>query len=332
MCKVVLIHTQSEDDHATEVQRCLSSLGVPSAVLVRERCFQDWTISCAGDDVLVDAGSLGKWNADSIVSVLWRRNYNVEPSWVQPGLDSGVAFFVANQRAYHVRSSFQSLSHRVPFVNRLHVNEVSSSKHLQQRIARGCGLRVPLTYIGSDAATALRFAETLWSSGRRCCTKNLETIPVDIAGTTHARLTQLFQRSDVEKLQSLAACPMIFQEYVEKRYEYRVTVVGEEVYSCRIDSQAAGGRTATDWRHYNIPATPHYKANLPARVDDGLVKLVAALGLTYAAIDIAESLDGDFFFLELNSMGQWLWIELLTDLPISMAIARQLADPRLVRR
>jgi hypothetical protein len=50
---------------------------------------------------------------------------------------------------------------------------------------------------------------------------------------------------------------MVFQGYVEKRYEYRVTVVGREAFACRIDSQAAGGETAVDWRNYDIPSAPH---------------------------------------------------------------------------
>jgi glutathione synthase/RimK-type ligase-like ATP-grasp enzyme len=109
-------------------------------------------------------------------------------------------------------------------------------------------------------------------------------------------------------------------------------VVGQEVYACRIDSQAAGGETAIDWRHYSIPTTPHFAANLDQGLRANLIKLVHDLGLTFGAVDLVENPDGEFFFLEVNSMGQWLWIEDLTELPISMAVARHLADPRLIRR
>lgn len=185
--------------------------------------------------------------------------------------------------------------------------------------------------MGSDPAQAEHFVRGLWESGRRCCTKNIESSYVEIGGVKNARLTRLFREDDLGDLQGLAACPMIFQEYIEKKYEYRVTVVGQEVYACRIDSQAAGGETAIDWRNYNIPSTPHFAADLERRLQGQLVQLVQNLDLTYGALDLIENPDGEFFFLEVNSMGQWLWIEDLTELPISMAIARHLADPTLIR-
>ena len=36
---------------------------------------------------------------------------------------------------------------------------------------------------------------------------------------------------------------------------------------------------------------------------------------------------GDYIFFEVNPSGQWLWIEHLTGLPISRAIAELLANP-----
>lgn len=97
-------------------------------------------------------------------------------------------------------------------------------------------------------------------------------------------------------------------------------------------SRAAGGETAVDWRNYNIPSTPHYADTLGTTLNGKLVQLVERLGLTYGAIDLVENPQGEFFFLEINSMGQWLWIEDLTELPISMSIARHLASPQLIRR
>jgi len=193
-------------------------------------------------------------------------------------------------------------------------------------------LAVPPTYMGGDPQRAEVFARSLWDGGRRCCTKNIESSHVEIDGVKHARLTRLFLEDDLPGLQGLPACPMIFQEYIEKKYEYRVTVVGREVYACRIDSQAAGGETAIDWRRYNIPTTPHFVADLDQELQAKLVRLVHDLGLTFGAVDLVENPDGEFFFLEVNGMGQWLWIEDLTELPISMAVARHLADPRLIRR
>ena len=50
------------------------------------------------------------------------------------------------------------------------------------------------------------------------------------------------------------------------------------------------------------------------------------LGLRYGAIDLILTPDDRFVFLEINPNGQYLWIELATDLPISAAIADHLLE------
>jgi len=55
--------------------------------------------------------------------------------------------------------------------------------------------------------------------------------------------------------------------------------------------------------------------------------LVEKLGLVFGCIDMIVTPRGEFIFLEINPNGQWLWIEELTGLPISEAIANTLANP-----
>jgi glutathione synthase/RimK-type ligase-like ATP-grasp enzyme len=332
MSDVVLIHASTDDVHAQAVARCLGRLHAKACVLARDRCFVDWSISCDGDEVLIHFAE-GRWTTAAIRSVLWRRDFIVEPDWVRwEGTTPQVAKFLAEQRSIHVESAFKRLLATTPFINDIGSNRACSSKALQHHVARRCGLSVPATYMGSDPRRAEKFARSLWDSSRRCCTKNIESSHAEIDGVKHARLTRLFLEENLSDLRGLPSCPMIFQEYIEKKYEYRVTVVGHEVYACRIDSQAAGGETAIDWRHYNIPTTPHFAKDLDEGLQAKLIKLVHDLGLTFGAVDLVENPEGEFFFLEINSMGQWLWIEDLTELPISMAVARHLADPRLIRR
>jgi glutathione synthase/RimK-type ligase-like ATP-grasp enzyme len=45
------------------------------------------------------------------------------------------------------------------------------------------------------------------------------------------------------------------------------------------------------------------------------------LHLQYGAFDLIKSTDGYYYFLEVNSQGQWLWIEDLTGLKITQSIA-----------
>jgi glutathione synthase/RimK-type ligase-like ATP-grasp enzyme len=329
---IVLVHASLDDPHAKEVSMHLRQYGVSSVILARERCFHDWVIEIEDDEVIVRTSG-SEWRSTDIRAVYWRQDFVVDQADEQMLLlEEQQRQFISDQRLRHVDSSFRSLSQTTPFLNTIKANRECSSKSLQQRVARKCGLKTPATFIGSSPGLAREFAERIWASGKRCCTKNIESTHAVIAGVKHARLTKIFSKEHLPLLDDLAICPMIFQEYIEKRCEYRVTVVGEHVFSCRIESQAAGGSTTVDWRNYNIPRTPHFAANLGPFLDSQLKTLVKTLGLTFGAIDLVENEHGEIFFLEVNSLGQWLWIEDLTEMPISRAVASYLADPQLLVR
>ncbi|MEV4171342.1 hypothetical protein [Nonomuraea sp. NPDC049709] len=76
----------------------------------------------------------------------------------------------------------------------------------------------------------------------------------------------------------------------------------------------------------------HSVHHLPDDTARRCVELVAALGVSFGAIDLILTPGGEYVFLEINPNGQWGWIEDLTGLPISTAIADWLTaeetDPR----
>jgi glutathione synthase/RimK-type ligase-like ATP-grasp enzyme len=113
--------------------------------------------------------------------------------------------------------------------------------------------------------------------------------------------------------------PVIVQEYVAKRVELRVTVVGRAVFAAEIHSQESN-HARFDWRRYDLGSTRHEVHRLPAVVADRCVEIVGRLGLRYGAIDLILTPDGRYVFLEVNPTGQWLWIEKATGLPIGDAL------------
>src|SRR5262249_46875973 len=130
-------------------------------------------------------------------------------------------------------------------------------------------------------------------------------------------------KRDLGYAQDVRLCPVIFQAYVPKRVELRVTVVGGRVFAAEIHSQASR-RTRHDWRHYDPYQTPHHAHDLPADVEGRCLALTERLGLRYGAIDLVLTPDGRYVFLEINPNGQFLWIEEATGLPISDAVCNVL--------
>ena len=133
------------------------------------------------------------------------------------------------------------------------------------------------------------------------------------------RYTQVVSKRDVGYAQAVRFCPLIFQAYVPKLVELRITVVGEAVFAAEIHSQVSH-HTRDDWRHYDWNETPYFPHALPRDLEQRCVQLVHQLGLCYGAIDMVLTPDQRYIFLEINPSGQYFWIEQATGLPISDAI------------
>jgi hypothetical protein len=136
---------------------------------------------------------------------------------------------------------------------------------------------------------------------------------------TFVRYTEVVSKRDVGYAHAVRYCPLIFQAYVPKRVELRITVVGQKVFAAEIHSQQTN-HTRYDWRRYDRYKTPYFPHELPPEVEQRCVQLVERLGLCYGAIDMVLTPDGRYVFLEINPNGQYLWIEGATGLPISDAI------------
>lgn len=117
--------------------------------------------------------------------------------------------------------------------------------------------------------------------------------------------------------------PIVLQSYIEKSFEVRYTIVGQDHHVCKIDSQLSNIANI-DWRRYDIPNTPHNIIEPPTEIKEKVSKLLDLFGLYFGALDFIVSPTGDWYFLEINTMGQWLWIEELTGLTISDSIVKWL--------
>lgn len=115
--------------------------------------------------------------------------------------------------------------------------------------------------------------------------------------------------------------PILFQEEIQKEYELRITVVHNQVFSAKVESQK-NDNTKIDWRRDQLKFKPY---KLPKSIENKCIDLVKELGLNFGAIDLIKSNDR-YIFLEINPNGQWVWIENDTGLKISDAIIDYLTN------
>jgi len=131
------------------------------------------------------------------------------------------------------------------------------------------------------------------------------------------------RRSFSTESDSIRACPIILQREIRKKYDVRVTVVGETVFAATIDSQSDSA-TEVDWRKTSQPTLAHAIYHLPPEIAAICVSLTRKLGLRYGAIDLILDCDDQLWFLEINPNGQWGWIETRTGHPIAAAIVSEM--------
>jgi hypothetical protein len=202
------------------------------------------------------------------------------------------------------------------FVNRPERNQLASVKPEQLVRARVHGFRVPQTLVTNDPAAATSFLNT---QSRAIC-KPLYSGRVTSGEEEGLFFTTLLDDKSRRAVEALGPEPYLFQELIEKQYDVRVTVIGDEAFAARIDSQADPD-ARVDWRKGQPGAAPHSIELLAGDVAERCVGLVRDYGLSFAAIDLARAEDGGFVFFEINPNGQWAWVEQLTGLPLRARLA-----------
>lgn len=195
--------------------------------------------------------------------------------------------------------------------------KLAQRKSSQLALAGRLGFELPDTLITNDPDEFLDFYDR---HEGRLITKALNLPwPAREDGEITARLTEAVSTRDAAYADAIRFAPVIAQEYVPKRVELRVTVVGRAVFAAEIHSQESN-HARLDWRRYDLSTTRHQAHRLPGEVARRCVELVERLGLCYGAIDLILTPDGRYVFLEVNPSGQWLWIEKATGLPIGEAL------------
>jgi glutathione synthase/RimK-type ligase-like ATP-grasp enzyme len=205
-------------------------------------------------------------------------------------------------------------------------------KPRQAQLARALGIDVPRSLVTNDPDRARAFAR---SCGGGAIVKMLETSTVTVAGSDGEDDDVIYTRAfdPDEDLAGLEIAPMMFQERVPKALEARVTVVGRRVFAAAVDPRGSS-LAADDWRRDRALVRAFRPYELPRAVEGRLLRLLDALGLEFAAIDLIVTPDGRHVFIEVNAIAYFDFVEKSAGLPISDAVADLLvgrARPRLAR-
>lgn len=130
-----------------------------------------------------------------------------------------------------------------------------------------------------------------------------------------------------KKEANVKIAPCIFQDYVDKDYELRITIIGNQIYAVKIFSQESE-KSKFDWRRDQLNIK-YESIQINTLFEDKLLKLHNAFDLYFGAYDFIVDKNGQEIFLEVNPVGQWLWLERNLNLDVSRQTALSLINKNL---
>lgn len=320
-CQILIVTTKL-DPHADAVIDELSAMGHhpfrlnTEDLLTRNSLLLQHGVNDLALEVISDSTGR-RIDLTCLQSAYYRKPKAVLPP---PNLnDSGAAEFAVAEAEEFLRNLYHLPSIR--WVNHPGRNRKAQPKFPQLKLAQKLGLKTPRSLITNDPQAAKEFCA---ACDNQVICKSLITTSVKEKDTfLHTYTHKLSEQEVRETLSNVKFAPTFFQEYISKKIELRVTVIGNEVFACEIDSQGCD-ESKIDWRRKNPLELPHRPYKLPSNLQSTLRKFMRSYGLNYSAFDIILTPKDEFVFLENNPNGQFYWIELMTKMPMANAMARLL--------
>lgn len=301
----VLILTQPVDAHAAAVAIALRNMGHSVRLLhgnrIPARALTTFTIGndSVGKFVFED----GEFDLLDGVDVVWnRRRANPE---LPPGrLNANDEPFAKRDLDVFGRSLWPLLSNMARWVNSYDAQVRSTSKMLQLKVARDLGISIPNTIMTNDPLRILSFIK----SNRRTIYKPFSGTSEIVDGRAVAYETVEIFEKDVAKYEIQRLTIGIFQEYLEKSFEVRVTCFGPYCFGLKLNS---GDKIPhlIDWRNYQLGTVDMSGIPVPDVISDQCRAFMTKMGVQFGAFDFVVGPSGNWTFLEINESGQFLFAE-----------------------
>ena len=257
-------------------------------------------------------------------SICWFRRAElpsvyIPPTQIENTMESEIAIFNFIER----KQSFNSLKSWIKnnckyssdFINDA-FNKVDVLMKAKQE-----GIAVPEWTVAEEKEKALQFA----AKYEFVACKPFTSFFFQDKDIFYKNLTEKLTYAEISKFASYFI-PRFFQQYIEKKYELRSFYFHGHFFTYAILSQC-NPKTIVDFRNYDEDkpnrCVPY---NLPVTYSKKLEKLMNLLGLDTGSFDILVDSKDDYYFLEVNPVGQFGYGSLMTNANIEKYIADYLIN------
>lgn len=292
---MILIITNKEDSHPTPVIRLLNKWNIPIFRLNTEALLTDyqfcWQCDAENTDFHIKNIHTGLEVRGSDITAVWDRRpekpsdlpVQNEPVINKHNIAEALGFL--RFLRYYIKDIFSIGS----IVN----DRTASSKMLQLKIAREVGFRTPDSCFSNRKEDILKFASKhkyiVLKSIEDDCVWDEEKEQEYVFYTRKVAADSL----DVPK-EAFSQTVSFVQNYIEKSFELRITVVMDKFFACKIDSQILeDDKGKIDWRQGYDFGLKHEVYDLPQRLQVRCSAFMKRLGLNFGCFDFIFTPTGE---------------------------------------
>jgi ATP-GRASP peptide maturase of grasp-with-spasm system len=188
------------------------------------------------------------------------------------------------------------------------------------RQAQKCGLKIPKTLISRRPERVVQHF-----AGEDFITKNISEI------FFHKDDSYIYSQSTIQvDSEELGLrnkmSPSLFQKFIGKKYELRIFFLADMFFSSAIFS-GNNDKTREDFRNYDTKNENRLVPfKLPAKIKESLIMLSQLTGINSGSVDMIVDYQDDYYFIEINPVGQFEWVSRLCNFGIEQEIAKYLIE------
>lgn len=250
---------------------------------------------------------------DTVKTVFFRR---VPSKFENYDLDLN-APYLNNERKHFLEGVFLSLSH-AKWINPMFATQIAERKLYQLKLAHKFGLLTPHTLVTNSSILASDFLKSNKSSIIKPISNGLQILKDNTYSIYTSEIeTNFFEAYENE---TIFDTPVLLQERIQNQFDIRVIIIGESIFSVSINKH---DKDEVDWRKPEIEKE-YRLIELPKELENKLILYHKHLDLVYSAIDLIQTQDNQFVFLEINPVGEWVWLENELGLNISEKLIKEI--------
>jgi glutathione synthase/RimK-type ligase-like ATP-grasp enzyme len=322
----ILIISNEHDIHLTPVIERLKVWGFSVFRLNTENLFSKYKIHITYKNTQIVGSIINVVSGDIIkiedIKTIWERR-PMEPMNTFSPIDEKFMETIRVEQNSFYRQFRHSLRHCNWIGNPLS-DLRASSKILQKSIAQKVGFTIPKSIITNNYEELKLFIDSCSDYIVKPMKADSIQLDEDNQMVFYARKATFSQLESISEI-GFQNAPNYIQEYIEKKYEIRLTLIGNKAFAAKIDSKPMlAGQGKEDWREGYDFGIKFTEMNADSTLVDKCKAFLNELELNFGCFDFVVDENNNIFFLECNSNGQWLWIEEDTGMDISGAIAEWL--------